>query len=398
MSFQLLFLIVVAGLFGPLLSGSRRLSIPLVVGEIIAGIVIGNSGLHWIDPSDPTLLFLSMVGFAMLLFMVGAKLPLRDPELRSAIRTGALATALSFAISVPVGFALAYLTRIPSPGLFLLLCACSSTSTVMPILLERKLGGRTVVLTTAWIVISDITAMVALPLVMATGGTFSIALGAVIITAVAVGCLIAMKFFRTSTKGDRLRELSKQRGWALDLRLSLAILFGLAWLATSFGTSVVVAGFAAGAVAALVGQPKRFYKQLIGIAEGLFVPLFFVHLGARINVADMFGSMQNLTLMLLIAISTVAVHLMVAKLVGLPRAAGLTASAQMGLPAAVVAIGLSAGFLNPGQGAAVIAAALLSVLGCSLGTAKLVGAPGTTIVADEKPVEPKPDNQSDSDD
>lgn len=398
MSFQLLFLIVVAGLFGPLLSGSRRLSIPLVVGEIIAGIVIGNSGFGWIDPSDPTLLFLSTVGFAMLLFTVGAKLPLRDPELHSAIRTGLVATALSFAVSIPVGYALAYLTQIHSPGLFLLLCACSSTSTVMPMLLERKLAGRTIVLTTAWIVISDISAMVALPLVMSTGGTLSVALGAVVITAVAVGCLIAMKFFRTSTKGERLRELSKQRGWALDLRLSLAILFGLAWLATSFGTSVVVAGFAAGAVAALVGQPKRFYKQLIGIAEGLFVPLFFVHLGARINVTDMFGSMQNVTLMLLIAMSTVVVHVTVAKLIGLPRAAGLTASAQMGLPAAVVAVGLSAGFLNPGQGAAVIAAALLSVLGCSFGTARLVGAPGTNIAEPGQQVEPKASEEADSDD
>lgn len=379
MSFELLFLVVLAGLVGPLLSGSRRLALPLVVGEIIAGIVIGNSGFAWINPADPLFTFLATVGFATLLFLVGTRLPLRDEGLRTALSTGIKASLLAFAISVPFAFALAYVTKITSPGLFIVLCACSSTSTVVPMLLEKNLTGRVIVLTTAWIAICDVATMIALPLVMATGKTESVALGAVVVTLSAVGCFVGMKFFRSSKIGERLRLLSKSNHWALDLRLSLAVLFGLAWLATTFGTSVLVAGFAAGMVASAVGHPRRFYKQLIGLGEGFLVPLFFVHLGASINVQELFSSFSNLALALLIWAASLCVHLLAARFAGLPKAAGLAASAQMGLPAAVVSMGLSSGFLTPGQGAAVIAAALLSLLSSSLGVRLFAKTPGVEI-------------------
>lgn len=383
MTFGLLFLIVVAGLMGPLLSGSRRLSIPRVVGEILAGVIVGVSGFELLNPYEPTLAFLSSVGFAMLLFVVGTKLPFRDPELRKALRTGFCATALSFVIGLPIAWLLATYTSIHNTGLFLLLCVCSSTSTVMPMLHERKLTGRLVVLTTTWIAIADISTMMVLPLVMQTGASSAqIAIGALVVTVVAVGCLIGLKIFRLSDAGEWYRQLSKQRGWALDLRLSLAILFGLAWLATSFGASVLVAGFAAGAVVALIGMPKRFNKQLIGIAEGLFIPLFFVCLGAKLDIWDLFYSWNNIILTLVMSFATLLVHVIVAKIVRLPLASGMAASVQMGLPAALVSLGLSNNLLTGGQGAAIIGAALLTLVFCSIGTALLARVPGVESLSE----------------
>lgn len=384
MSFELLFLIVLAGLVGPLLSGSRRLALPLVVGEIIAGIAVGNSGFALVNPADPVFKFLALVGFAMLLFLVGVKLPLRNKGLRPALRVGFIASLLSFALAVPAAFVLSYLTGIQSPGLFVLLCACSSTSMVVPMLTERNLSGNVIVQTTAWIAICDIAAMVALPLVTASGSTSTVAIGASIVTLTAVGCFVGMKFFRATNMGERLRQLSKTNHWALDLRISLAMLFGLAWLATRFGTSVLVAGFTAGMVANALGHPRRFYKQLIGIGEGFFVPLFFVHLGASINVMELFTSFGNIKLALFICAASLVVHLIAARFSKLPRASGLAASAQMGLPAAVVSIALANGLLTPGQGAAVIAAALLSLVGASFGVKLLSKAPGVTVAEKAK--------------
>lgn len=381
MTFGLLFLIGLAGLVGPLLSGSRRVSIPMVVGEILAGIAIGTSGLHLLDADEPGLKFLASVGFAMLLFVVGTKLPLHDPNLRKAMWKGALATVLSFAVGLPIAFGLAHFTSVHSVGVFLLLCACSSTSTVMPISLEKRLTGKTILLTTAWVAITDIVTMVLLPLTMESGNPINIAIGGLVVTGVAIGCLLFLQFFRTSNSGAYYRELSKKRGWALDLRLSLLVLFGLAWLATKFGTSVLVAGFAAGMIVAMIGMPKRFNKQLIGLAEGLFVPLFFVALGARLDVWDLFGSINNIGLALLVCAATTVTHAIVAKFIRLPVSAGLTATAQMGLPAALVSMGLSAGILTPGQGAAIIGAALLSLVVCSVGTALLPKAAGVEIAA-----------------
>lgn len=380
MSFGLLFLIVVAGLVGPLLSGSRHFSIPKVVGEILAGIIIGVSGFELLNPYEPTLAFLSSVGFAMLLFVVGTKLPFHDPELRKALRTGFFATAMSFVVGLPIAWLLATYSSVHNLGLFMLLCVCSSTSTVMPMLNERKLTGRLVVLTTTWIAIADIATMMLLPLVMQTGASsIQIAIGAVIVTAVAVGCLIALKVFRLSDAGEHYRALSKKRGWALDLRLSFAVLFGLAWLATSFGGSVLIAGFAAGAVVALIGMPKRFNKQLIGVGEGLFIPLFFVCLGAKLDIWEMFYSWGNVVLMLVVSVATLLVHVVVAKIVRLPAASGMAASVQMGLPAALVSLGLSNGLLTAGQGAALIGSALLTLVFCAVGTALMARAPGVEV-------------------
>jgi len=79
------------------------------------------------------------------------------------------------------------------------------------------------------------------------------------------------------------RGRSKALGRGLDLRVSLLLLFTLAWLATRFGASVLFAGLAAGVVVALLGEPRRVAQQLVGIGEGFLIPLFFVHLGTQLD-------------------------------------------------------------------------------------------------------------------
>ena len=97
MTFGVLTLIVACGLAGPLLAGATRLAVPIVVGEIAAGVVIGRTGFGEINTGDPTIVFLADAGFAMLMFVVGTRLPLRDPGLRRALRGATIATVLSFA-------------------------------------------------------------------------------------------------------------------------------------------------------------------------------------------------------------------------------------------------------------------------------------------------------------
>ena len=89
---------------------------------------------------------------------------------------------------------------------------------------------------------------------------------------------------------QRVREPSKQRHWALDLRLSLLVLFTLAWLAQRSGTSILIAGFGAGVAVAMIGGPKRLSTQVRGVADGFFVPLYFVVLGASLDVGALFAN------------------------------------------------------------------------------------------------------------
>ena len=78
MSFGTLALIGICGLAGPLLSAAGQGLVPAVVGEIVAGVIVGRTGLQLLDTANTTLSFLSDVGFAMLMFSVGMNVPLRE--------------------------------------------------------------------------------------------------------------------------------------------------------------------------------------------------------------------------------------------------------------------------------------------------------------------------------
>jgi Kef-type K+ transport system membrane component KefB len=371
MTFGILTLIVACGLAGPLLSGASRLTVPVVVGEIAAGMLVGRTGLREIHTGDATVVFLSDAGFAMLMFVVGTHLPLRDAGLRPALRRAAVATALSFSIAVPGGWGLAQATPIKHPAVFALLLAASSSAVVMPILHERGLAGGELLVATAWIALVDIVTIVALPLAVDPSRALRIAVGGIAVSVVAVAVFAVVHALRRSRVVGALRADSRKRGWALDLRLSLLVLFGLAAIATAFGTSVLIAGFAAGMIVALAGEPRRLTQQLVGIAEGFFVPLFFVTLGARLNFRSLASSRSDVVLALVLVCAVVACHLAVAVVTRMPWPAGLLASAQLGLPAGVVALGLTSGLLSPGQGAAVIASAVATLGVASAGAALL---------------------------
>jgi Kef-type K+ transport system membrane component KefB len=165
----------------------------------------------------------------------------------------------------------------------------------------------------------------------------------------------------------RERRLSRDRGWGLDLRISLLALFACAWLATRFGTSILIAGFAVGMVVAFLGQPRRVAQQLVGIGEGFAVPLFFVHLGAQLDLGALFGSPRALALAGAVGGVAIIIHIASALVWRLPLGMGLLASAQLGVPAAVVSIGLTTKQLTAAQGAAVMASLLLTLGACAVG-------------------------------
>jgi hypothetical protein len=81
-------------------------------------------------------------------------------------------------------------------------------------------------------------------------------------------------------------------------------------LAERFGTSILVAGFAAGVVVAWAGEPERLSGQLLGIAEGFFVPLFFVTLGAQLNFRSLGSSHRDAALAAGLAGCIIACHLL----------------------------------------------------------------------------------------
>ena len=368
-------LVVACGLAGPILAGASRNFLPLVVGEIAAGVVIGVSGFGAIDAADPALTVLSDVGFATLMFTVGMHLPLHDRRLRGALGRGAIAAGVGAAAAVPAGFAAAAIAGTGHGALFAVILASSSAAVALPILNERGLVGAKTLPLIAQITIADVAAVLAVPFVVEPNRVGDVALGSLAVIAATIGFFGALKLCQRYRWYWWMRRQSKERGWALDLQLALAALIGLAWFAQDVGTSILIAGFGTGLVVAAVGGPERLSLEVRGVAQGFLIPTFFVLLGARLNVRALFDDPSNLALLGSLVVLNVAVHLAAAAASRQRLATALVAAAELGVPAAVVSLGLSEGVLNAGQAAAVVAAALVSVAVSAVGANALERSP-----------------------
>src|SRR6185437_634956 len=106
-------------------------------------------------------------------------------------------------------------------------------------------------------------------------------------------------------------------------------LFALAALATRTHVSIMLAGFAVGLAVAGVGEPRRLARQLFAVTEGFFGPLFFVWLGAALDLRALGRHPAMILLGVALGIGAVLVHAAM-RLSGQPVALGMLASAQLG--------------------------------------------------------------------
>jgi Kef-type K+ transport system membrane component KefB len=394
MTFADLALIVLVGLLGPALGSIPGIRAPVVVGEMLAGVLLGPTALNALHPNTPTAILLSNIGFALLMLILGTHVPLTDRRLRNEIPRVTVAVVVTFGVAVPIAYGISRAAHLHRFLPLSLLLVTSSAAVALPILRELPAQGATVLRTMAWISVADIASILVVPLVAARGSSGQVVLGAVLVSLSAFGLVIVGHTVETAPGAaqfvHRVRKASKKGGWALDLRLALLALFALSALAQHFGTSLLVPGFAVGVAVASFGGPKRLTQQLIGIGEGFFVPLFFVLLGARIDVRQLVNSPSALLLAILLLVGALVLHVAMALTLRLPVWSGLLATAQMGVPAAVASLGLAAHWLSTAQAAAILAAALGSLVVAAIGS-RLSGSSGSlqdrsrTTVTEEPP-------------
>src|SRR5450759_4921359 len=103
----MLAVIVLAGLVGPLLAYPQGWHVPVVVGELFVGIILGKTGLGYLDASNTTFSFLAEVGFGLVMFVVGTHVPVRDVNLRRSLGRGTARAVLVGAGSAVLGVLLA---------------------------------------------------------------------------------------------------------------------------------------------------------------------------------------------------------------------------------------------------------------------------------------------------
>ena len=366
MSFLDLAIVCVVALAGPILATPRRWHLPVVLGELLAGVVLGASGFGVLDATDPTFAFLGNCGFVLVMFVAGTHVPLRDPRLRTALRTGVVRAVLVGVAAVLLGYAVAQLVGTSHALLYAVLMASSSAAIILPTVDSLGLAGPDVVELLPQIALADAVCVVLLPLVIDTAHVARAALGGVVVIAAGVVLFAALRWVEGSGVRNRVHHVSEDRQFAVELRVSLALVFAMAALAVEVHVSLMLAGFVSGLAVAAVGEPRRVAKQLFAVTEGFLGPLFFVWLGASLQLRHLVDHPSMIVLGLCLGVGAALAHL-TAVVLRQPAPYALLATAQLGVPVAAATVGGQLHVLEPGEGAALVLGALVALAATVVG-------------------------------
>ncbi len=266
---------------------AQRIGQPAVLGELLAGVLLGGSAFGLLDPNDPVIHALSELGVIILLFEIGL-----HTDMRSIARVfGAATTVAIVGVALPfiLGYAavvgLAGLERIPA-----LVCAAALTATsigisarVLSDIGQLNSPEGQVVLGAA--VLDDIVGLIVLSVVsgIVTAGTWSIggvvqtaaiSIGFVVI-ALTVGRLLARPIFRSV-------EGVKAPGTLAVLALAFALV--LSAIAARSGSALILGAFAAGMILNTTGARGEIERVTTSIGHFL-VPIFFASVGAAVELS-----------------------------------------------------------------------------------------------------------------
>jgi Kef-type K+ transport system membrane component KefB len=260
---------------------------PAVLGEMLAGIVLGPSMIGLVDPHQPVLHALSEIGVLILLFQIGLE---TNPKKLLEVGPAALAVAV---VGVAVPFALGYyasaalglepLVRLVM-GAALTATSVGITARVLSDLGRLQDRESQVVLGAA--VIDDVIGLVILAVVSAVvaGGAVTPTLvGTLTVTAFGfIGVALLVGRFVVPPLFDLLDRHLK--GPSLPL-IALTVAFLVAVLAAKIGSALIIGAFTAGLLFAPTRQLHAIEKGVVQIGY-FFVPLFFVTGGALVDVRD----------------------------------------------------------------------------------------------------------------
>ncbi len=279
--FQLFAIFVWAKLFGEVF---ERLRLPAVLGEILAGVILGPFGVALVVP-DTSIYSVAEVGAIFLLFTVG--LGTHPKELLSVGRTSLYVALAGITVPFIAGFSYMLLAhRSPHQATFV---AAAMVATSVGIT-ARVLGDMQVLQTTAARIIlgaavfDDILGMILLGAVVGLVSTTGTAWAQLVVTAIeAVGFALLMLFYAPRVVRRMEPGLQRMSTHDAPLVIALAICIGLSYAAAKIGMAAIIGAFFAGLAFAEYSPRWNLLPRVSAINEFL-APFFFFSMGARLNL------------------------------------------------------------------------------------------------------------------
>jgi Kef-type K+ transport system membrane component KefB len=295
-SFSGLLLVAVVAFLAPLLLGlspARRL--PVVVLEIVAGILIGPAVLGWVRVDLP-ISILSELGLAFLLFLAGLEVELERLRGRLLLFVG-LGFVLSFALALLVGYALYLSGEVVSPLLIAIILVATALGILVPVLKDAGESesnfGQLVI---AGAMFAEFGSIILLSLFFSreassTGTKVVLLTGFVVLALVfAFAVLRLERSTRVTAVLLRLQDTTAQ----IRVRGAFLLLVGFAALASALGLEVILGAFIAGVLLRFVDRDRmmthpQFRQKLEAVGFGVFIPVFFISSGLRFDLSALFS-------------------------------------------------------------------------------------------------------------
>jgi Kef-type K+ transport system membrane component KefB len=357
--------------------------IPAVIIEILAGILIGPA-LGWAHVDD-IINFLSELGLCTLMFLAGLEIDLQR------IRGGPLRRALTgwgitFFASLALGAFVAVVDgQDAAQSGFLVGLAVTTTAfgILLPIMRDSgELATQFGTEVLAGSAIGELGPIVAIAILFGTDAPGRTVL--VLLAFVAVVLLASWMASREpNVRLSRMVERTLTTSGQVAIRLAILFLAVMVWLASELGLDVLLGAFAAGMVTNVFASGasrhnvELFESKLTGIGFGFVVPLFFVVSGMKFDLDSVFDD----PLILIVGPAFLVAFLV---LRGLPAALttramplrdrvalGFFLATQLPLVVVIASIGVETNRLNTSTAAALVAAAMVSVLAYPMIAARL---------------------------
>ena len=358
----------------------QRIPVPIVVWEIVCGAIIGKSGFDLII-ANPSLEFLSELGFAFLMFLSGLEvdLTLLKPSrgtgrslLKSPMGIALQVFIITLVLAVSAAYSMYYFGIIERPILMALILSTTSLGLVVPTLQQSGNTstpfGQTIL---AAAVLADFITLFLITFVtgiLVGGLTLDLFLGFGLVIVFVILLRLA-KELKTRWKAfvGKSRDNSAVN---TEVRGSVTLMLCLVAIAEALGTEVILGAFLSGILLGLLtdDKSKTLHSKLEALGFGFFIPVFFILVGARLNIHDLFGESKGWLLAPLLIIVAFLIKLIAALpfrlIVGWREtlAAGFLMSSRLSLIIAAAEIGLRLGLISNSIYAAVLCVAIVTCI------------------------------------
>lgn len=309
-----LVIVIIAAFLTPILLHRLKINfIPVVVAEILIGLIIGKSGFDIVH-EDMWLETLSTLGFIFLMFLSGLEIDFTafsSSKKREKLPSGKLepnSFAVSsivfigiFFVSLGLSYLFVWAGFIDNAFLMTLIISTISLGVVVPTLKEAhlmKTGIGQIILLIA--VIADLATMILLAVFVSLNDKGG---GNTWLLLILFGVGVLLYFLGRRFKNLNFLEAMSTGTVQIGTRAVFALIIFLVALSETVGAENILGAFLAGVLVSLLAPNQEMIHKLDSFGYGFLIPIFFVMVGVGLDVWTLFGDPKMLMLIPLLLIA-----------------------------------------------------------------------------------------------